>query len=279
VHVFGSLPKDAHTAKDNKYNDADYINGQYSFNPGKKMSPAEIADISQKMAKFNLHQPSLTTLKDVLVTGYNFGNPAAGSGGPTSTPIHTSTASTTLDQSISAKTDRDAQRSTTIKKIEAARVQYKADNKTDPQASDFTSMYAKIRPYMKIASNPIDPINIDPYVYSYTVNSDGSDFTLSFYSEVAGQIIKKHAADAVKDSNAEQAGIYDDQRKNDLALIQSALQLYSNNNVAGTQDYVFPTKEKYKIALVPQYIGQIPKDPKTGADYDYEGSATFDTVT
>jgi hypothetical protein len=55
--------------------------------------------------------------------------------------------------------------------------------------------------------------------------------------------------------------------------------LYSQNNAAGGQDYVFPTKAKYKTAIVPEYISVIPVDPKTSDDYDYEVSPTFNTFT
>jgi hypothetical protein len=102
---------------------------------------------------------------------------------------------------------------------------------------------------------------------------------LSFYSEVAGQPISKNAADAVRDANNEQSAIYDNQRETDLESIRTALLLYSQNNAAGGQDYVFPTKDKYKTAIVPQYISVIPVDPKTGAAYDYEVSPTFNTFT
>ena len=55
--------------------------------------------------------------------------------------------------------------------------------------------------------------------------------------------------------------------------------LYSSSNAAGSQDYVFPTKDKYKTALVPNYISAIPRDPSTGQDYDYEPSSTFNSFT
>jgi hypothetical protein len=140
-------------------------------------------------------------------------------------------------------------------------------------------MYSEVKLYLKVATNPIDPINQPPYVYSYISNASSSDFSLSFYSEVAGQPISKNAADAVKDASNEQSAIYDNQRETDLESIRTALLLYSQNNVAGAQDYVFPTKDKYKTSIVPQYISVIPIDPKTKKDYGYEVSPTFNTFT
>jgi hypothetical protein len=185
-----------------------------------------------------------------------------------------------LDESLSGKQSRDAQRSDTIQNIEAALIKYYADNSAYPVTSDFGTMYAEVKIYLKVATDPVDPINKDPYVYSYTSsNATGTDFSLGFYSEVAGEPIIKHAADAQKDSAAQQAAVYDNQRETDLQNIRTALLLYSQSNIAGNQDYVFPTGDKYQTALVPTYLEEIPKDPETGADYQYQVSDTFDTFT
>ncbi|HVY67986.1 MAG TPA: hypothetical protein VHA30_03795 [Patescibacteria group bacterium] len=274
--VFGTNPLNGHTANDPQYNDSDYVKGGYDLGTGKKLSQAQIQNISAKMAQFGLHEPTLRTLGDVVNSVYGFSTgltPAAGNMA-SSTPAASST-----DESLSAKQDRDTQRSNTIKNIEAGLVKYQADNQTYPLTSDFGTMFAYVKPYLKVATNPTDPVNQPPYVYTYAANADGSDFSLSFYSEVAGQLISKNAADAQKDTSMEQAGVYDNQRETDLETLRTALLLYSQSNVAGSQDYVFPTKDKYKTALVPSYISQIPKDPKTGVDYDYEVSATFNTFT
>jgi len=202
--------------------------------------------------------------------------------GDTTTPIinqSTSTATSTLDQSLPAKQDRDVQRSNSIKNIESGLVAYYADNKTYPMVNDFASMILSIKPYLKVAVRAEDPINKDPYVYTYTPNADGSDFSLTFYSELAGQLIKKTAADAAKDAAAEEAAIYDNQRETDLDTLRTTLLLYSQKNIAGNQDYVFPAKDKYKTALVPDLLSAIPKDPVTGQDYDYQVSGTFDAFT
>ena len=79
--------------------------------------------------------------------------------------------------------------------------------------------------------------------------------------------------------NDKQAKINDSQRENDLQSLQTALLLYSNDNISASQAYVFPTTAKYKTALVPKYIAQIPTDPKTKQDYPYQVSQTFDSFT
>jgi hypothetical protein len=280
VNIFGSDPLNAHTGKDPKFTDADFLKGGFDIQTNKKMTPDQILSLSTKMKKFVLHQPTLTTLGQSLATLYGFPSsipvPIA-----SSTPVQTATSSlpTGLDESIDAKETRDTKRSETIQNIEVALVKYQGDNKAYPLTNDFNVMYSDVKLYLKVATNPLDPVNKDPYVYSYTSDTNGTDFTLSFYSEVAGQIIKRNAANAIKDAGNEEAAVYDNQRQSDLESIRLALLLYSQNNVAGNQDYVFPTKDKYKTAIVPDYIPQIPKDPKTGADYDYEVSTTFDTFT
>jgi len=280
VNIFGTDPLNAHSAKDQNHNDADFIKGGFSIVANTKMTADEIAALSAKMKKFVLHQPTLATLGGALTALYGFPLPSAP---PSATSTPASSASSTmpagLDESVDAKQARDAKRTDTIQNIEIALVKYQGDNKTYPLTNDFNVMYADSKPYLKVATNPVDPVNAPPYVYSYTANTDGSDFILSFYSEVAGQIIKHNAANAIKDAGNEQAAVYDNQRQSDLESIRIALLLYSQNNVAGNQDYVFPTKAKYKTAIVPDYIPQIPTDPKTGADYNYEVSATFNTFT
>lgn len=272
ANVFGSNPLSLHSTSDAKYSDADYFKGGYDIGTGKKMAEPQKTALSEKMKKFGLHQPTLKTLGELVNTLYNFSNLPQNSSA-------TSSQSSNLDSSIEAKQDRDAQRTNTIKNIGAALVKYQADNKSYPVTTDFPTMFANVKAYLKVATNPIDPVNKDPYIYSYTSQDGIGDFTLTFFSEVAGQPIKKHAADAVKDSNTEQAAIYDNQRQSDLESLRIALLLYSQNNVAGTQDYVFPANDKYKTAIVPQFISQIPKDPKTGTDYEYQVSGTFDTFT
>jgi hypothetical protein len=243
------------------------------------MSKEELVALGLKMKSTGLHQPTITTLQNVLLPMYNFTDLPANNSSSTTPTGASSSPLSGIDTSIEAKQDRDAQRSSTIKNIELALVKYYTDNKAYPATSDFMTMYDKIRPYLKIATNPADPINKDPYLYAYTADAAGKDFTLAFFIEVGNQPIKKHAADAQKDSQNEQAAIYDDQRKNDLESLRSALLLYSNKNVAGNQEYVFPSMDKYKTSLVPEYVSVLPKDPKTGQDYLYQVAETFNTFT
>ncbi len=291
AHIFGSNPLNAHSGKDQKYTDSDYAKGAYDFRTDQKYSETQLLELTNKMKEFGVHSPTIVSLKDVLLGIYNLTD-----WNIIAPPVATSTASSTLqsvatttpasgspleglDVSVDAQQSRDAQRSAAISSIGMALLKYNQDSKAYPKAATFTEMFNTVKPYLKVATRAEDPVNKQPYIYTYQVSSDGKDFTLSFYSEVAGQIIKKHAADALREQNDQQAGIYDDQRKTDLEMIKTALLLYSNKNVAGNQDYVFPPQDKYKIDLVPNYIDQIPTDPKTGEDFEYQVSETFDTFT
>ncbi len=279
VHVFGFDALNSHTSGDPKYSDVDYIVGGYDLASGKLMIADQLAAVSAKIQKYDLHQPTLSSLGDVLGTLYKFNSSSqASSTSSTSLNPAASSTDTALDQSLSAKQDRDTRRSNTIKNIEIGLVKYQADNNTYPPG-DFNSMFTNVRPYLKVATNPQDPINKEPYIYSYSIVDDGADFSLSFYSEVAGEIIKKNADDAQKQTKDAEAEIYDSQRQMDLESLRVALLVYSQKNIAGSQEYVFPSKAKYKTTLVPEYITAIPKDPVTREDYDYQVSATFDAFS
>jgi len=279
AQVFSSDPLKKHTANDDKYSDLDYVKNGYNVTiKGERLSEDEISTIRAKMAQFGLHTPTTITVGTAISTTYGYSDPSA-STTPISLTKIPANASTTADQSLEAKQDRDAQRSNTIKNIQTALLSYNDDKNKFPTSGVFSDMFSTIKPYLKVATNPLDPINKSPFLYGYIANSDGSDFTLSFYSEVAGQIIKKHSADAIKDRDSQQSSTYDNQRQYDLESLRMALLVYSNKNIAGNQEYTFPTKEKYKTALVPDYMGQIPKDPKTNAEYEYQVSATFETFT
>ncbi len=282
INIFQSSALDSHTGKDPKYNDGDFIKGGYDITTNKLMDAAKISDISRKMKTLGLHPPTIITLEDALLKIYTF-TPGGDIQTASSTPQASSTVALSplngFDVSVEAKQDRDTQRAGTIKNLEIAIVKYQADNQNYPPISDFNSMFNMVKPYLKVATNPVDPINKDVYVYHYSAEPGGKDFVLSFYSEVANQLIKKRASDAQKDAINEQSNIYDDQRKNDLENLRSALLIYSNKNIAGTQEYVFPAIDKYKTALVPEIMSVIPKDPKTGQDYLYQVAETFNSFT
>jgi hypothetical protein len=291
VNVFMSNPSQGHTANDPKYTDADFIKGAYDMKTNKAMSSDQIRAITLLMKKFGLHPPTLKTLGDVLINIYHFDGSVNATTTPASLINSTTTVSSnlattsspfsygTVDSSATAKQKRDAQRTNTMQNIGVALLKYQKDNTTFPNTVVFTDMVTAIKPYNPVATNPIDPINKDPYLYTYAPEKNNNDFLLTFYSETQNQLIKITAADAQKDLTAAAASQNDEERKTALETLQSALQLYSNKNTAGNQSAVFPTQQKYKTALVPEFISSIPKDPVSGQDYEYQVAATFDTFT
>ncbi len=280
VHVFLSDPLKSHSGKDPKYSDSDYLKGGFDFLSDTKLSDKQIVAMSEKMKSYGLHLPTLTTLGNSLNTIYNFSTGSSATTTASSTPqTSSSTNITGLDVSTEAKQDRDAQRSETIKNIEVALVKFQKDNKTYPATGDFQEMYAKIKPYLKVAANPNDPVNKNALIYTYTASANADDFVMTFYSESAGQIIKKTAQNAIKDAGAAEASVYDNQRETDLENLRTALLLYSQKNAVGNQNYVFPSKDKYQTSLVPEFTGSIPKDPISGQDYEYQVSILFDAFT
>jgi len=281
VNVFLTNPISPRTANDPKYNDADYIKGGYSVKSQKVYTSAELTAVMQRMQQFKLTPPTLKTLGDSLITLYHFSVPP--NPNPAAAPVASSTpgasASSTLDQSPEAKQSRDTQRSVTVSTISIALLKYQSVEQTYPDTVSFPEMIAAIKPYNLVATNSVDPINKDPYMYGYASVNGGKDFLLTFYSETQNTLIKMTSADALKAKADAQAQSNDDQRKMDLESIQSALLLYSSKNVAGNQDYVFPTTQKYKTSIVPQYLSSVPKDPVTGQEYQYQVSSTFDSFT
>jgi hypothetical protein len=285
VNVFISNPLEAKTAKNEKFSDLDYVKGGFNFSNDKKQEEPEIKAIKSKMDSFGLHQPTISSVGLILNSIYGFSSSDSASTTPllnpiaSSTPASSSTLISEIDNSLAAKQDRDTKRSNTIKNIEIALVKYQLDNGSYPDSNNFTEMFAKIKPYLKVATNQNDPINQGQFVYGYTIAPDKKDFSLTFYSEVASGPISKNAADAQKSANLQSAETYDNQRKMDLEDLRTALLLYSQANIAGSQDYSFPTQDKYKTLLVPDYITAIPKDPLTGKDYEYTPSKEFDSFT
>ena len=64
----------------------------------------------------------------------------------------------------------------------------------------------------------------------------------------------------------------DSRRKGDLRQVQSALEQFADDN-NGT--YPAGGAAALTAALVPNYIPRVPTDPRTGADYGYQVSATL----
>lgn len=275
VNIFGSLPDKIHSTGNTKYTDLQDIQSGYDIKtPGKKFTELRLTQVKENFKKFGIHQPSLKSLgesinlysdKKLDVKNDNKDQSAA-------TPAGT-------DTSPDALLERDIQRQTSIKKVGAALTKYKATVGNYPLTDDFKEMADMIKPYNIVATNVVDPINIDPFVYSYSTTDGGKTFTITYRSESQKLPIKYGSDKAEKDATAMEAALRDEQRIADLENIKSALLVYSSAKSAGKQSNVFPAVSKFKSELVPQYLTTLPKDPQSGADYSYQVSATFDSFT
>lgn len=287
VHIFGGNPLNIRTAENKDYTDADDARGGFdSTNKGEPMKPDRIGAIAKAIKEFGLHQPTVGTLVDHLsqygadVTG----NPVEPSTGAQSGNEQNPSVppppgvNPSVDQSAEAMLTRDTQRSATIQKFGVALVKYQHDSGNYPITDSFPEMLNKIKPYNPIATNPVDPLGIAPYVYTYN-STDGKSFTLTYFSETQNQTIKYTENSAIRDASAEIATRNDEQRAHSLESIRSALLIYSAANASGGQLFVFPPKNSYEAALVPKYLQSMPKDPTTQGDYSYEVSKKFDSFT
>lgn len=275
INIFDTSPLQSSTTGSNKFTDSDDAKGGYDTKtPGKKFTDVRLAEIKGRMKQFGLHEPTISTLGDVLISYYAFTSEviAPPVTGPTTTIPG-------LDVSPQAVLDRDTQRSATIKKIGVALVKYKNDTGSYPLTESFTEMTNKIKPYNLVATNAQDPVNKEPYIYIYQPSSEGKTFALTYYSESQKSVIKYDSVRAEKDFISEDAGLRDEQRIADVESIRTALMTYSTTKIAGTQSFVFPPVSKYKTELVPQYMATIPKDPKTQTEYDYQVGPSFDSFT
>lgn len=285
VHIFGGSPLNARSINDPKYTDADYAKGGYdTLHLGQLLSDKQLAGIKDKLKQYGLHQPTLKTLGVEGLGRYNFIDPDAAQNqssgaGDALQPMQSLQLPSGTDTGPEAMLDRDTQRSNTIKKLAAALLKYKADRLNYPQAANFLDMVSQVKPYNQIATNPQDPINLAPLVYNYKQLDGGKDFSLSYFSETQKQLINFNQALALKASQQESAAANDAQRTRDLEALRSALLVYSSANLAGGKNFVFPTQNAYQTELVPKYISELPKDPKTGQDYEYRVSENFDTFT
>lgn len=278
VHVFNSNPTNAYTARDLQYNDADFIKGGYDLNnPAQKLTQEQIVQLSEKIKQQGLHQPTLKTLEKALTEIYYF---STASTTPPTISTSTPSQSGTFDDSVEARQDRDAQRSNTTRTIAITLAKYYDDRKVFPMVTTMQELDTELKSYRRVAVNFVDPINKDPFVYSYKPENNGQDFTLTFYSETQKQLIKFHADSANKFKAEDLAAQYDDKRKSDLDTLRTALLLYSANNIdEQSQTYIFPAKDRFKTSIVPQYISTIPKDPESNTDYEYGVSAARDSFT
>jgi hypothetical protein len=271
VHVFATDPLKNKT-KDGQYTDKDYAQYGYDINTDQQFSADPLAALIAKIKEYGLHQPSITSLGEEALKYYDFTNITT----PGADPLQG------VDTSAEAQLERDVQRQDTIKKIGAALLKFQADNKTFPVTTEFDEMVTAIKSYVVVATNYIDPINKDKYIYNYVPGSNGADFTLTYFSETQNLLIKYTSTQAQADVSKISAAELDDSRTRDLETLQTALLLYSSHNIDShsTQQYVFPTTDQYKAALLSgNYISQIPADPKTGLDYPYTVGEKFDTFT
>lgn len=280
VHIFSTSPLQVSTTGNPKYTDVDDAkNGYDATNPGKKFTDIRLTEIKNNLAKHGLHEPTLSSLGDSLINIYNFG--AVSNPEPSPTPELNNSGSGTpeIDKSPEAVLDRDTQRSSTIKKLGIALVKYKNNTGLYPLTESFTEMTNTIKPFNLIATNSRDPINKDPYLYTYKASEDGKNFTLSYHSETQNTLIRYNAKQAENDFSGEDTALRDEQRMQDLESIRVALLTYSSTKIAGDKDYVFPPVSKYKSELMPGFLSSIPKDPRTETDYDYQVSQSFDSFT
>lgn len=268
VNIFSSDPLQNKTQKEGPYYDYDFAKGGYSVITNSKYTDVELNDIKAKVKEKGLHQPTISTIADSALMLYDFNDPNA-----PRLPEN-------VDQSSQAKLDRDTLRIETIKKVGAALLKYREDKKTFPVGMNFVSMTDAIRPYNLIATNYNDPINLGQFIYSYQSSDDGTDFTLTYYSETQNQLLKYKPVDAATDSAKQNNAGSDDKRKLDLEAIRNALLIYSTGQLApnSSKAYVFPTVEQYKTALS-KYLSVIPTDPTTKQDYSYQVGPNFDTFT
>lgn len=275
VHVFGGSPLTDRTNSAEDYKDADYAKGGYDITTNVKFSEEQLTDIKNKIKDKGLHQPTIKTLGAESLKQYDFTDPSA------TLTTDSSEIDSSIDQSPTAKLNRDTQRSNTIQKVAAGLLKYKLAKNSFPETTDFAEMTTKIKSYIAVATNYTDPINKDKYVYGYVPANNNQEFQLLYFSETQNLVIKYSNQQAELDAIKNNASANDEKRKRDIENIALSLGLYSDSNadINNIQNKVFPTEAEYKNALVPQYMTEIPKDPRTGKDYIYEVSATFDAFT
>ncbi len=267
--IFNTDPLLSRTYRNGEYNDIDFIKGGYDIASNQPYTEEAMFAVKSKVKQFGLHQPTLTSLGTLSFQLYEFTDPSL-------PPLPAN-----LDISPEAKLDRDSQRQSTIKKVGGALIKFKEDKKVYPEGSDFVVMADLIKSYNTVATNYNDPVNQTPYTYGYQAAANNSEFTLTYYSETQNQLIKYTSKNAQDDSSKENTKAIDEQRKLDLENIQQALLVYSSTQIdpASGVENVFPPTEGLKSALIPRYITNLPQDPVSKLDYQYEVGQSFNTFT
>ncbi len=266
LKVFSCSPTEAHSAKNEKYTDADSLIGGWDCNKingqDALLSAERLQAISSKIKQFSLHDLTRTTLGNSITLFEQTTNaPAPEIQLPSGT-----------DTSPEASLERDVQRLNTIKKIAEGLLAYKDALKTYPQQNNFADMALSIKPYNLVATNVSDPINVAPLVYGYELSEDGSSFALTYFSETQKQLIRYSDTQAKQDVEEQAKQERDAQRMEDLNKIRSALLIYSATVTNQNQTFLFPEKSQYQAKIAPQYIQLVPHDPQTQLDYVYEVS-------
>ncbi len=275
LQVFLCDPTNARTARNQQFTDADYMRGGWDcvFNStgDVKLSDDRKKQITEKIAQFGLHEPSKTSLGEPL-TQFVVG------AAPTPTSA-TPELPSFVDISADAQLERDMQRLTTIKNVAAALLQYKKELGAYPQVSNFAEMAQKVKPFLQVATNVVDPVNVRPMVYGYQLDQNGTAFLLTYYAETQKQIARYTESKARMDTADEGAENRDVQRSEDLDKIRAALLIYSAANSEANESFVFPLASVYESKIAPQYIPTVPRDPLTGKAYPYEVSGDGATFT
>ena len=275
AHIFETNPLLIKSYASGDYTDLDFVGGGYDIKTNEPYTANKLTDVKAKIKEKGLHQPSIGKLGAERLIQYDFIDPNL-------TPDIGEKDLQGIDQSPEAKVDRDAQRTTTIKKIGSALLKYKVDhNNKFPEVNGFNAMASLIKPYNSVATNFNDPINKGKYIYSYSTSNNNGEFVLTYFSETQSQEIKYTSKDAEIYAIKESSAAYDAQRISDLENIHSALRIYSDAHTDpnSQQKFVFPPEDKLVTELVPQYLNELPKDPRTGKAYDYGVNPTFDTYT
>ncbi len=255
VNVFSTDPNSAHTAGIAKFTDAGDLKYKYNSKLKANFTDADLVQIAANIKKSGLHQPTITTLGQVMVDFYtNYQSVNAGNG-----------------QTGSAL-DRDAQRLDTIKQIGYALLKYQQTSGKYPDTASYDDMISQIKALLNgRAINTSDPTNVAPYLYSYASINGGADFSLGYYSETQKIVVTYNATQITDFQNKELSAQRDIVRKTDLEEIKQALDLYSGDNANPTDPSakVYPSVSAFKSALVPKYLNSVPTDPKSSGDYTY----------
>ncbi len=268
INIFSCSPLDARTAGNADYTDKDDVVGGWRCyrKPGEEeyYNKEDLMSISVKIKQKGFHEPTLKTLGSDADWYLNAGV-SSGQG-----EVRGASLPEGIESTEEARLDRDIQRLNTIKQIGIALVKYRQETGFYPDTTSFGVLSASVRPYLGVATNTFDPINMPPYEYGYLLGEGGDSFTLTYYSESQSQAIKYTSSSAQKDYFSELAFARDEQRMYDLDKLRSALLIVSAAESDAREGFAFPTSEQLEGKIVPQYLPKMPKDPITGKPYEYQ---------